>query len=48
MSADYDDDDDAVALCVGRSVMCAGLREGRHLMLVAAGMVVIQLTSQLK
>ena len=38
----------AVVLCVGRSVMCAGLREGRHLMLAAAGMVVLPFTGLLK
>ena len=38
----------AVVLCVGRSVMCAGLREGRHLMRVAAGVVILPFTCWLE
>ncbi len=59
-SADHDNDDDAACDCddcggcdadcalLLLEVMCAGLREGRHLMRVAAGTVVFLFTSQLK
>ncbi len=59
-SADHDNDGDAAFDCddcgdcdadcalLLLEVRCAGLREGRHLMRVAAGMVVLPFTGLLK
>jgi hypothetical protein len=40
--------DFGVVLCAGHGGVCVGLREGRHLMPVAAGVVVLLFTAQLE